>query len=59
MVATEERTWEGNFHGKFTDTENFGSFEGQGTDGSKIHGDFSLTGVLEFVLEGTILEPKG
>ena len=34
VVATEERTWEGNFHGKFTDTENFGSFEGQGTDGS-------------------------
>jgi hypothetical protein len=58
VVATDERTWEGVFHGKFTDTENFGSFVGQGTDGSKISGDFTQTGEVAFVLQGTILEPK-
>jgi hypothetical protein len=59
VVATEERTWEGAFRGKFTATANVGSFVGQGTDGSKIRGDFVLAGAVMFALEGTILDPNG
>ena len=54
--VTSDVTWDGSFTG---DPSGAGSFIGQGTDGSKIHGSFVPTGPDTLADEAVILSPKG